>query len=152
MSGLATAPGIRSDETQKESMLLEKTQQLTLRAALDRIIPPDDYPGAWEAGVGDYLARQWEGDLRHTLPLYRAGLDALHAEALAQFGVGFAALDAGKQDAILRNVESGDVRANWPVAPQEFFSLLVSHAAEGYYSDPGNGGNRNAVSWDMVGF
>jgi hypothetical protein len=23
---------------------------------------------------------------------------------------------------------------------------------EGFYGDPGNGGNRNAVSWHMIGF
>ena len=48
-------------------MRLTKQQQQTLRAAVDRIIPPDDYPGAWQSGVGDYLARQFEGDLRPVL-------------------------------------------------------------------------------------
>ena len=31
-------------------------------------------------------------------------------------------------------------------------SRLVNHAAEGYYADPGQGGNRNRVSWRMIGF
>jgi hypothetical protein len=37
-------------------------QQQTLRAAVDRLISPDDYPGAWNAGIGDYLAGQFEGE------------------------------------------------------------------------------------------
>jgi len=45
-------------------MRLTEELQQTLRAAVDRIIPPDDYPGAWQSGVGYYLARQFEGDLR----------------------------------------------------------------------------------------
>ena len=30
---------------------------------MDRLIPPDEDPGAWDAGVGDYLAAQFENDL-----------------------------------------------------------------------------------------
>lgn len=48
-------------------MRLTEGQQHTLRAAVDRIIPADDYPGAWQCGVGDYLARQFESDLRPML-------------------------------------------------------------------------------------
>lgn len=133
-------------------MLLSDTQTTTLRAALDRIIPPDDYPGAWEAGVGDYLARQWDGDLRHTLPTYQAGLDSLDAEAKTRYGLDFAALEADQQDELLRAVESGAVQAEWAVTPTTFFQYLVNHAAEGFYGDAGNGGNRDGVSWRMIGF
>jgi hypothetical protein len=31
-------------------MRLTGEQQQTLRAAVDRIIPPDDYPDAWQSG------------------------------------------------------------------------------------------------------
>jgi choline dehydrogenase-like flavoprotein len=54
-------------------MRLTGEQQQTLRAAVDRIIPPDDYPGAWQSGVGDYLARQFEGNLHPVLDDYCAG-------------------------------------------------------------------------------
>jgi hypothetical protein len=37
---------------------------------MDRIIPPDDFPGAWEAGVGDYLAGQFERDLQFQVAAY----------------------------------------------------------------------------------
>ena len=41
----------------------------------------------------------------------------------------------------------------WDVAPRFFFDLLVrTTTAEGFYSDPEQGGNRNAVSWNMIGF
>jgi hypothetical protein len=41
---------------------LTELQQQTLRAAVHRIIPSDDYPDAWDAGIGDYLAGQFEGE------------------------------------------------------------------------------------------
>lgn len=59
---------------------LTELLQQTLRAAVDRIIPPDDYPGTWDAGIGDYLARQFEGDLTLQLDIFTAGLDGLEAD------------------------------------------------------------------------
>ena len=62
------------------------------------------------------------------------------------------ALSEGEQDELLRLVESGDVQANWEVAPRQFFQMIVRHVCEGYYSDARNGGNRDLRSWEMVGF
>ncbi len=133
-------------------MTLTKPQTATLRALIDRIIPADDDPGGWEAGVGDYLDRQFAGDLSHLLDLYRAGLDALELEAHTTAGRGFAELAPAAQDELLHRVEVGDVVADWPVDPAEFFRAATEHAAEGFYGDPGNGGNRDGVSWGMIGF
>ena len=30
--------------------------------------------------------------------------------------------------------------------------MMVEHVLEGFYADPGNGGNRDAVSWKMIGY
>ena len=55
------------DEPPIPPTLFSERQAATLRAMVDRLIPPDDFPGGWEAGVGDYLARQLSGDLRPLL-------------------------------------------------------------------------------------
>jgi hypothetical protein len=133
-------------------MKLTSIDESVLRAAVDRIIPRDDFPSAWEAGVGDYIARQLEGDLAALAESFAAGLAALDAEALLLHGRPFAASSESEQDDVLRRVEAGDVLGSWLVPPENFFALLVNATAEGYYSDPGNGGNRGAVSWAMVGF
>lgn len=123
-----------------------------LEALVNRVIPPDDYPGGWEAGVGDYLFKQFERDLKPLLPVYALGLDALDTEAVASAGRPFVELSSVEQDALLTRVEVGDVRAAWVVDPINFFRMVVDHCAEGFYSDPGNGGNRGGVSWKMIGF
>ena len=133
-------------------MRLTRQQQQTLRAAVDRIIPPDDYPGAWQSGVGDYLERQFESDLRPVLDDYCAGLTALEAESVARFQQSFILLSDEEQDTVLRHIEAGEVLTAWEVAPRLFFNLLVNTTAEGFYSDPEQGGNRNGVSWAMTGF
>jgi len=132
--------------------MLTEPQRAALRALVDRIIPADDFPGGWDAGVGDYLDRQFAADLSHVVDLYRGGLDALDVEARTAAGVSFAALAPAAQDELLRRVEAGDVATDWPVNPAEFFRAATEHAAEGFYGDPGNGGNRDGVSWRMIGF
>jgi hypothetical protein len=124
----------------------------TLAAAIDRIIPEDDYLGAFAAEAGDYIERILAGDLKHRASGFAEGLASLDAEANARFGQGFALLTAANQDTILSAVESGVVTTVWQTAPREFFRLLLELTAEGYYSDPGSGGNRGGVSWKMVGF
>ena len=132
--------------------MLTETQWATLRALIDRLIPADDYPGGWDAGVGDYLERQFAGDLSDALDLYLSGLDALDVEARTTAGVSFAALAPDAQDDLLRRVEMGDVAIDWPVDPANFFRAATEHAAEGFYGDPANGGNHDGVSWRMIGF
>ena len=126
--------------------------QETLSAAIKRIIPEDDYPDGWQAGAGDYILRLLAGDCASFVPLYRQGLAGLDAEAKAAHTRAFAELSAGEQDVILRKVEKGEVATHWPVNPREFFDRLVCQSVEGFYGDPGNGGNRNEVAWRMVGF
>jgi len=132
--------------------MLTSFEWKTLQALMNRIIPPDDFPNAWNAGVGDYLARQFERDLKSQLELYRLGLDGLEAEAQAVAGKSFAELDDSTQDAILTRLEVGQVKSTWQVDPVNFFHTVIEHVMEGYYSDPGNGGNRDSIAWQMIGF
>jgi hypothetical protein len=132
--------------------MLTQQQTEVLRAALNRIIPADEYPGACEAGVEDYLRRQFARDLQPVVEVYRTGLDALDAEARQAGIAGFAALGDDEQDALLGRIERGDVSTAWSMEPERFFRMMVEHAMEGFYADPGNGGNKDEVSWKMIGF
>ncbi len=132
--------------------VLTDPQIQTLRAAVDRIIPEDDYPGAWGAGVGEYLGRQMHGNPQFPRDIYRAGLDALDVEAQLQTGEPFCALSAAAQDDLLAQIEIGRVVSSWQVDPAAFFAFLVHYTMEGYYSDPDNGGNQDGIAWKMIGF
>ena len=132
--------------------MFTESQQSTLRAVLDRLIPADDYPGAWDAGVGDYIARQVQGDSRHLLTSYRLGLNAVDAEAVTAYGRHFAELYPAQQDALLTNLERGVTGTSWLTPAAGFMSTLIQHTAEGYYADPAQGGNRVARSWAMMAF
>ena len=59
-----------------------------------------------------------------------------------KFGKNFAALDAQQQTELLQSLTDGGRR---------FFSTVIAHTMQGYYGDPRHGGNRDAVSWRMLG-
>ena len=132
--------------------MLTEPQLQTLHAAMDTLIPPDENPGAWDNGAGDYLLRQFEGDLAHAVLEYRIGLDALDREAHTVYGNGFAQLPLEQRTALLAAIEDGNEQAPWPVPAASFLTQLVNHTAEGYYADPAQGGNPACASWDMIGF
>ena len=124
----------------------------TLRAVVDCLIPPDDYAGAFDAGVCDFIVRLFETDLTEQREFFDSGLEAIESEALARFDTRFADLSPDQQVVILEGIERGSVNTPWPIAPDQFFEILVRTTAEGYYSDPEQGGNKGSVSWAMTGF
>ncbi len=119
--------------------MFTEIQTKTLRALVNCIVPADDYPDGWTAGVGEYLSRLLTREPQF-LFLYRSGLDALEAEASD-----FHEWTADAQNMRLTLLEQDAVRG-------AFFRLLVTHVMEGFYADPGNGGNRNGVAWQMIGY
>ena len=124
----------------------------TLRTVVDCLIPADDFPGADEAGVCDYLRKLFETDLRDEAEFFMLGLDSIELEAHARFGNGFASLTTEQQTITLEAIQQGDVLTFWQISPQRFLEMLVCTTAEGFYSDPQQGGNRGAISWTMTGF
>ena len=124
----------------------------TLRAVVDCLIPPDDFPGAYDAGVCDYIEQLLQTDLAEQAEFFRAGIDAIDSEALATFKAPFAVLSRDQQISTLEDIESGAVHTSWPISTARFFVMLVNVTAEGYYSDPQQGGNRGCASWVMTGF
>jgi hypothetical protein len=133
-------------------MKLPEELERTLRAAIDRIIPADEYPGASQSGVGEYLARQFDKDLLPLFKDYCAGLASLEAESVTRFERSFDSLTDEEKDLLLTQIEAGEVATTWTVPPQTFFKLLTNTTQEGFYSEPEQGGNRDAVSWFMIGF
>lgn len=126
-------------------MPLDASALVTLRAVSDRLIPRDEFPGATDTGVEHYIVRQLSGDLSAEEPLVAAGLLAVEAAANAQHGCAFTALSDAQQDTVLQTIETD-------TSTSQFFNRLVELAAEGFYSDPGSGGNRDEVSWRMIGY
>jgi hypothetical protein len=120
---------------------LESDERRLLRAAIDCIIPRDQDPGATDLDADAYIVAELAADHADDAAAILSGLAALDAEAMTRHGSSFERLDRGDQNALIAEIER-----------QDWFVLLCELTAEGYYADPGNGGNREARSWTMVGY
>jgi choline dehydrogenase-like flavoprotein len=121
---------------------------------VDRLIPADDFPSGWEAGAGDFIESILGAELKARAPMVESGLGLLDGESRARHaGVGFADLPSAAQDALIEDLDAGRSTTDWGAIPSDaFMSFMTQLAAQGFYGDPENGGNRDAVSWSMVGY
>jgi len=106
---------------------LSAAETSLLHAFLNRVIPPDDDPGAVEAGVMGHVESRFAAD-PSTVEVYRAGLILLESRS-------FQDLPAPAQDEVIGELESHGAIAT-----------MISHAIEGYYTGP------KSVGAAMVGF
>ncbi|WP_267554303.1 gluconate 2-dehydrogenase subunit 3 family protein [Rhizobium rhizogenes] len=109
----------------------------TFRAVLDRIIPRDDFPSATDNGVDRFILALLDAGLIADPAAIESGLLALDEQA----STAFEALTAEEQDRLLAECEG-----------EAWFVAICELAAEGFYADPGNGANPDAVSWQMIGY
>ncbi len=122
--------------------VLSEDNARTLAAICDQIIPADKFPGASEAGVLNYIDIQLTRHYRRHQKAYREGLARADAESVKRFGLHLADASASQQLEVVTAVETSD---------RKFFDMVRNHTMEGYYGSPRHGGNRDAVSWHMVG-
>ncbi len=112
----------------------------TLEAVLERLIPEDDGPGARQAGVIHYIDRQLTTHFAQHRKTYRNGLSTI--ERLAGGCLADAPLE--RQEEVVSELERNR-------ATQPFFDLVLAHAMQGFYGNPRHGGNREFLSWRMLG-
>jgi len=121
---------------------LSDRQAETLKAICDQIVPADDYPSASQTGVLDYIDRQLIRHYKRHQDAYRAGLTQADDLSRKRFGQALSALTQVQQLQIVTDLEQQD---------RSFFELVREHTMEGFYGSPRHGGNRDAVSWQMLG-
>jgi len=135
---------------------LEPGELRTLEAVCARLLPQPDRPehpvpiAPWiDAQL--YEGRGGEGFRFEEMPplreAWRRGLAGIEAEAHRRHGLGFCALAAGQQDAVLQAVQRGEVQgAEWERLPaRRFFSSTLLKTVVGiYYAHP--------AAWSEVGF
>lgn len=147
-----------------------------IEAIADRLIPTDDLSiGGKEAGCAVFIDRQLagfygnyarlymqgpfqtgtpeQGDQSDLVPRqrYRIGLAALEEYTQSQYKKPFKELNGEQQDQILSGLQQGSLTLN-NIDSKMFFAIVLKNTMEGFFADPIYGGNRNMVSWRMLGF
>ena len=152
-------------------------EAIAIEALADRIIPPDsETPGGKESGCAVYLDRQLagaygRGDGLYNRPpymkgtkqqgrqsnggittTYRDGLAALDKFCRGNYsGKVFAELGDADKDDLLKGLESDKIKLDG-VDGKAFFQQTITDIQMGFFADPIYGGNRDMVSWKMIGF
>ncbi|MEP7010931.1 MAG: gluconate 2-dehydrogenase subunit 3 family protein [Acidobacteriota bacterium] len=126
---------------------LTTTRRRVLGAAVARILPSDDGPGARETGVAEYIVGALAERMnRHNIPLFERGLDFLEVLAQGRASREFCSCSPSQQDEILREAQefpNNDAR--------RFFAQLVLLSLEGFLCDPQHGGNQGHLGWRYLG-
>jgi gluconate 2-dehydrogenase gamma chain len=171
------APAAGAAASEPETYLtLTAPEVAFLSAAVDAFIPADELtPAGTECGVVTFIDRQlagaWGGGAKmyrqgpfrkakpeygYQLPLtprqfFEAGIVATNAWTRKLHGKDFDRLAPKQREEALKALEQGKAElADFDGKP--FFEALLHITMEGFFSDPIYGGNRNKVSWRMVGF
>ena len=149
----AAGPAISCTKTVNLWRFFTVQEARTLQAICERIIPADQDPGAAEASVVNYIDRQLMGHFKRHQRAYREGILRVNQTSLALFGKEFVALATEGQTMVLvaleKNEAPGEIWKGRSAA--RFFDLVVTHTMQGFYGDPRHGGNREGVSWKMLG-
>jgi gluconate 2-dehydrogenase gamma chain len=172
----AAAPQPKPTTEPPTYLVLTASEVAFISAVADTMIPADELsPSGTDCGVVTFVDRQlasaWGGGAKmyrsgpfrkgkpeqgYQLPLtprqfFTAGIAATNAWTRKLHGKDFDRLTAKQREEVLktldqRKAEFADFNG------KQFFEALLSIVMEGFFSDPIYGGNRNKVSWKMVGF
>lgn len=147
-----------------------------VEAIVERLIPADDLSvSGKDAGCAVFIDRQlageygtfdrlymqgpfqkgtpMQGDQSPLVPRqrYRLGLAGLAGYCQKQFQKAFSALNAEDKDKVLTDLEQGAITLDG-IDAKLFFQQVLGNTMEGFFADPIYGGNRDMVSWKMIGF
>jgi len=174
--GQAPAAAAPSAPQPEPLLALNETEHAFVVAAVDTLIPADELsPSGSDCGIATYIDRQlasaWGGGAKmyragpfhkgkpeqgYQLPLtpaefLKAGIAAANEWSRKTYGRDFDRLAPDKRVEALKAMEAGKAEfANF--SARAFFGRLHAMTMEGFFSDPVYGGNRNKVSWRMLGF
>ena len=155
---------------------LTATEAAFLSAAYDTFIPADKLsPSGTDCGLVIFIDRQLAGAWGGGARLYRsgpfiqgkreqgyqlsltpreffaAGIKAANEWSHRTYGKEFDRLSPTQRETALKTMDEG--KADFKeVNGKQFFEMLYASAMEGFFADPVYGGNRDKVSWRMVGY
>jgi gluconate 2-dehydrogenase gamma chain len=157
-------------------LTLTATEAAFLSAAYDSLIPADKLsPSGTDCGLVIFIDRQLAGAWGGGAKLYRggpfvqgkreqgyqlsltpreffaAGIKAANEWSRKTYGKDFDRLATAEREAALKAMDEGKAQFS-EINAKQFFEMLLASAMEGFFADPIYGGNRDKVSWRMVGY
>jgi gluconate 2-dehydrogenase gamma chain len=175
--GQSAPPAQPASQPPPDALLtLTATEAAFLSAAYDIFIPADKLtPAGTDCGLVTFIDRQLAGAWGGGARLYRsgpfmegkreqgyqlsltpreffaAGIKAANEWTRKTYHKDFDRLAAAEREAALKAMDEGKAQFSG-INAKQFFEMLLASAMEGFFADPIYGGNRDKVSWRMVGY
>ncbi len=146
--------------------VLDENEISLLDAIAEQIIPTDDFPGGKWANVSNFIDKQLSTYYKGLQQSYHEGLTAFQEE-VRMCGESESANQRDKssmikkfeeysfteQTALLEKMERGEFKGSyWKTHPSgAFFEMLRQHCLQGFYGSPNHGGNKEYISYHMLG-
>jgi gluconate 2-dehydrogenase gamma chain len=171
-----SAPAAAAPPEPEPLLTLTATEAAFLSAAADTMIPADELsPSGTDCGIVTFIDRQLAGaygagakiyrngpyrrgkpEQGYQLPLtprqyFAIGIAAANEWVRKTYGKEFDRLAPPDRAAALSAMEHGTAQFE-NFSARAFFFRLHAVVMEGFFADPMYGGNRNKVSWTMLGF
>jgi gluconate 2-dehydrogenase gamma chain len=125
---------------------------LTVIAFAGQIIPADQYPGATDANVVNFIDKQLIGPYTRFQEDYRFGISAIENSAQKLLQKPFHELEWQVQTDFMEQMEAGKLPEEFwgDINQRSFFNMLLDHSMQGFYGSPRHGGNKNYMSYKMM--
>ncbi len=149
---LLLLPACNMTGKEKTYMSFSNMQSDCIGAICEQIIPTDEYPGAIDAGVVNYIDKLLYQRFPELKERYLAGIQALDTYCTETFGKVFAALEWDRQTKILKEMEANKLPEKYwkDLSQGGFFWMVRTHTMQGFYGPPHHGGNKDYVSYRMM--
>ncbi|OFW14061.1 MAG: hypothetical protein A3F70_04425 [Acidobacteria bacterium RIFCSPLOWO2_12_FULL_67_14] len=175
-TGTPTSTEANASAAIQPPLVLTPEEEAFFSASVDTIIPADELsPSGTDCGCVTFIDRQlasaWGGGAKtyragpfvkgtpeqgYQLPLtphqfFVAGIQAANEWSRKTYGKPYDALGPAQRAEALTAWEAGKAEFS-SFDSRLFFQRLLQITMEGFFADPIHGGNRNKVSWRMLGF
>lgn len=123
-----------------------------LGAICEQIIPTDEYPGAIDAGVLNYIDRQIYIRFPELKELYHKGIQSINSYCTDAYHKEFIELPWDEQTSVLQAMEKGELpEEHWiGISQRNFFQTVRRNTMQGFYGAPHHGGNKDYISYRMM--
>jgi gluconate 2-dehydrogenase gamma chain len=152
-TGALLLPSCYTTKEKINYKVLTPNEANILDAIADQIIPPDDFAGGKDAGVTNYIDRQLEGFFSDLTGMYKKCLRAFNNTCKKVYDKEFVELSFDQQFDLLKDMQVGKYNnEDWEgYTASSFFSTVRGHCMQGYYGSPIHGGNKDYVSYRLIG-
>jgi gluconate 2-dehydrogenase gamma chain len=123
-----------------------------VEAIAEGLIPADDFAGAKEANVVNFIDKQLTGYYKRHQNTYRTGLRKIGESCTSLYNKSFIELAQKQQVFFLKSMEYETIEGEiWKdFSARDFFNLMLEHTLQGFYGSPRHGGNKNHASYRML--